>query len=82
MRTPVAMGFLGGAPKKVAFGIFHIDIQDNRRVKREYYQDIFILLAGPTVNLSLCLLLLVGFGVFHQQIFLICGVYQFIKSVF
>ena len=65
-----AMGFLGGAAKKVAFGIFHIDIQDNRRVKRGYYQDIFILLAGPIVNLVLCLLLLIGFGVFHQQIFL------------
>ena len=65
-----AMGFLGGAPKKVTFGIFHIDIQDNRRVKRGYYQDILILLAGPIVNLVLCLLLLIGFGVFHQQIFL------------
>ena len=65
-----AMGFLGGIPKKVVFGIFHIDIQDDRRVKRGYYQDIVILLAGPAVNFALFFLLLLGFAFFQKQILL------------
>jgi stage IV sporulation protein FB len=52
-----AMFCFGGAPEKITFGVFNIDIVDQNRTRRGYRQDFIILLAGPAVNLILFVLL-------------------------
>lgn len=52
-----AMFLLGGAPERITFGVFNIDIVDQNRTKRGYRQDLIILLVGPAVNLILFVLL-------------------------
>lgn len=44
-------------PKKISFRAFDINIVDKSRTKRNYNDDIFILIAGPLANLIFCAVL-------------------------
>lgn len=44
-------------PQKISFRAFDINIIDKTRVKRNYNDDLFILISGPMFNLIFCLLL-------------------------
>mgnify|MGYP004512690329 FL=1 len=46
-----AMVFEGDRPSEIKFNLFDIAIVDNKREKRSYCKDIFILSAGPIVNI-------------------------------
>ena len=44
------MILVGHKPSKIAFNLFDIDIKDDKRNRRNYREDIFILLGGPIAN--------------------------------
>lgn len=44
-------------PNKISFRAFDINIIDDKRVKRSYNDDIFILAAGPLSNIIFCVVL-------------------------
>lgn len=46
----LVMILVGHKPSKITFNVFDIDIKDNSRNNRDYKEDIFILLGGPTAN--------------------------------
>ncbi len=47
----LVMIFVGSKPSEIAFGVFDVNIKDYDRNKRNYVQDIFILIGGPLANL-------------------------------
>lgn len=54
----LVMIFVGSKPSEIAFGVFDVNIKDYDRNKRNYVQDIFILIGGPLANLF-------GVGIFY-----------------
>ena len=46
----IIMILVGHKPSKIAFNLFDIAIKDDKRNRRNYREDIFILLGGPIAN--------------------------------
>ena len=66
-----AMTLKNNKPKEINFDVFDIKIKDSNRAKSSYSDNIFILFAGPCMNLSLALLFFLSYFVTHIDFLLV-----------
>lgn len=66
-----AMTLRDNKPSEMDFDIFDIKIKDSNRSKNSYKDDIFILIAGPCINLSLSVLFFVLYFIVRLDFLLI-----------
>ena len=69
-------------PREICFRSFSIDIIDVSNTQRDYNADIFILLAGPLLNLTIAAVLLSSHRIFNCQSLQVFAVANLFLAVF
>lgn len=62
-----AMAFLDKHPSNVSLGLYGLKIVTNEGIRRRYWQDTVIALAGPFVNIALAVMMMVCDFIFHIE---------------